>query len=178
MKGFNSLKDLLNSHEFKKDIKEGAASQSIDDAIRAADAFIDVFKQTVRDMAGTRYTQGELGPTAIDAILDISYDPDDIVVKNINGRQVAEITFRFNGDLARESLWTEGYPNGVDNIINLLDKGFNGKRGPYGEWHGKATVGLASREGTGFIKESVEEFMAKYSKEHNVIDMQISNEYE
>jgi hypothetical protein len=177
MKGFNSLKDLLNAPEFKKNVKEEAASQSIDDAIRAADAFIAVFKQTVRDMAGARYTQGELGPTALDAILDISYDPEDIVVKDVNGRQVAEITFMFNGDLARESLWTEGHPDGVDNIINLLDKGFNGKRGPYGEWHGKATVGLAAREGAGFIKESVEAFMAKYSKEHNVIDMKISNEY-
>lgn len=76
-----------------------------------------------------------------------------------------EVSIFFTGDKHRESLYPKGYPEGVDNIIALLNNGFRigaDKKQAFGMWHGQMTRGLRTREGLHFIQEAVFEFNNTY----------------
>lgn len=77
----------------------------------------------------------------------------------------------FTGDKHRDSLYPKGYPNGVDNIIALLNNGFRigeGKKPATGMWHGHKTVGLRTREGLHFMNTAVSDFVRAYGDAYNV----------
>lgn len=76
-----------------------------------------------------------------------------------------EVSIFFTGDKHRESLYPNGYPEGVDNIVALLNNGFRigaDKKQAFGMWHGQMTRGLRTREGLHFIQEAVFEFNNTY----------------
>lgn len=81
-----------------------------------------------------------------------------------------EVTIYFAGDKHRESLYPKGYPEGIDNIIALLNNGFQigaDKKQAFGMWHDQMTRGLRSREGLHFIQEAVFEFNAVFGDKYN-----------
>lgn len=94
----------------------------------------------------------------------------------------------FGGDLHRESLYSEGY-DGVDNIIAVLNNGYNAKGYVYGWWEGheptednayrSGWTGSGStdayirsrkdREGLQFIQQAVQDFNGNYGSDYNVV---------
>lgn len=87
-------------------------------------------------------------------------------IKNPNTGLVTycEVAIRFNPKaVRRKSLRPDLYPNGVDNIIRLLNNGWDYRKGKRwfeewewgsitGKWHGKDTRAFAYRQGDGEIK--------------------------
>lgn len=84
-------------------------------------------------------------------------------VKQADGSYEVEIYF--TGNKHRESLYPKGYPEGIDNIVALLNNGLSiradGKQA-FGMWHGRMTRGLRTREGLHFIQEALFEFNNAY----------------
>ena len=84
-----------------------------------------------------------------------------------------EIAVRFSPDaIRRNSLWVSGYPNGVDNIVALLNNGYNARDYVYGVWDRNPSAGVITsvreREPLYFMQRAVREFNAKYGKKYNV----------
>lgn len=100
-----------------------------------------------------------------------SIEMDDIIV----GSPTLDSTGKYytihvgfaEGSLHRESLYPEGYPHGLDNIILLFAHGYNAKDAVHGSWqyHGKTiredTWSKTSREPNSFLDDAVAEFDKK-----------------
>lgn len=81
-----------------------------------------------------------------------------------------QVEIYFTGDKHRESLYPKGYPDGVENIVALLNNGFkigSDKKQAFGKWYGIPTRGLRSREGLHFIQTAVYDFNAVYGDVYN-----------
>lgn len=67
--------------------------------------------------------------------------------------------------LRRKSLIPNEYPEGIDNIIALFDKGYNAKKRVYGYWDsvGRRISSLTNRPALDFMQEAIEDFNQKYS---------------
>lgn len=104
---------------------------------------------------------------SITALIDtLSYTKPSV---QSDGTYSVEIYFA--GDKHRDSLYPKGYPEGVGNIIALLNNGFRigeDKKPATGMWHGRKTVGLRSREGLHFINTAVSDFIRAYGDAYNV----------
>lgn len=91
----------------------------------------------------------------------------------------------FDGDLHRDSLYSEGY-DGIDNIVALLNNGYHARNYVYGWWEGHSPTGDNSyrsggfdsndawvrsrkdRNGLGFIQQAVQDFNGNYGADFNV----------
>ena len=76
------------------------------------------------------------------------------------------------------SLWPEGYPDGVDNIAALMNRGYSAKNYVYGEWpegSGRRIRSRKSRQGTHFMQTAVEHFNAQYGADATA---RLSGDYE
>lgn len=60
--------------------------------------------------------------------------------------------------LHRDSLWQDGYPNGVDDIVLLFTTGYQARGYVYGEWHGVPYRSKISRESNNFLMRAVDSF--------------------
>ena len=71
--------------------------------------------------------------------------------------------------LKRNSLYKEKYPNGVDNIINLFDKGYTARKQVYGYWEttGIRVVSRQIRKPMGFMNTAIQNFNDKYGTQYN-----------
>lgn len=134
----------------------------------AASKFIDVVIREVEGQAGA------LGPTAIDAATQLDYGTPYKVGKN-----KYEIGIWFSGDLHRDSLAPSRY-SGVDNIVALLNNGYQAGHSVYGVWHGHGDdpiQSLAARGGLRFVDAAVRDFMGNYGRDFGVTDIKVSEVY-
>lgn len=97
---------------------------------------------------------------------------DDIIVEDPQvdkqGRVTLKISFK-EGSLHRDSLYLEGYPEGLENIILLFARGYHAKDYVYGLWNlpnrtwrgGNDFVGVRSRKDrapSNFLYNAISEF--------------------
>lgn len=98
----------------------------------------------------------------------------------------------FGDDLHRDSLYSDGY-DGVNNIIALLNNGYNAKNYVYGYWDNHSPTGESkldgrsidtsayirsrkNREGLQFIQQAIRDFNGNYGTDFNVTAI-ASDEY-
>lgn len=137
--------------------------------------FVDTMLNSARSTQGAGARGGVLGLGALQAVEGFSAGTPVATAKN--GMSVIQIPFTFNGNLHRESLYPKGY-SGIDNIVALLNNGYAAKDTVYGQWKGNSIVSLQQRSGSGFIQNAVRQFLDRYASEYNIIDIEISGEYE
>ena len=145
---------------------------------QAGEKFIEVLKSKIQEHAGSDYSSGELGDTAVSAARNLTastpYQDGNVFIIDIN----------FEGNLYRSSLAPDKY-GGVDNIVALLNNGYDAGKYVYGIWKGheglytEETIrSLPHRAGAHFIQEAVEEFNSTYGAEYGVMKIIISDKYE
>lgn len=145
---------------------------------QAGEKFIEVLKSKIQEHAGSDYSSGELGDTAVSAASNLTastpYQDGNAFTIDIN----------FEGNLYRSSLAPDKY-GGVDNIVALLNNGYDAGKYVYGIWKGheglytEETIrSLPNRAGAHFIQEAVEEFNSTYGAEYGVMKIIISDKYE
>lgn len=136
--------------------------------------FISTMLESARSAQGASARGGVLGSTAIDAISNfVAGTP---AVLEAGEMTVITIPFNFEGNLHRDSLCPAKY-NGVDNIVALLNNGYSAGATVYGSWHGQDIYSLKQRSGTRFIQTAVRQFWDRYASEYNIINIEISDEY-
>ena len=136
---------------------------------KAAEKFIEVLKNEIQTHAGSNYAGGELGRTAISALMNLQHgQPTEV------GENMYQIEVWFAGDLHRESLAVDEYPEGIDNIAALLNNGYTAGHTVYGVWLGHSPWSIPSltmRDGTHFIDNAIRTYMANYASEYGVINV-------
>lgn len=167
--------------EKKKEVKRivdtymsgGNKSGGLANTIAAADRFVEVLKRCIRDSTGTNYSAGELSQYAVDAVSNIKRGK---VSARDDGSYSVEINF--DGGRHRDSLVPSLYPEGVDDIVVILNNGYPEDRHQMktvsGIWHGKHTFSLPNRYGAHFIEDAVNVFMTTEAVKYGVLDIQVN----
>lgn len=134
-------------------------------------------KAAIKKATGLEYSEKEPSKTKLKAYgekmknilykyvnpLIKSISLNDIVVgtpyKDSSGRWRLEISFR-EGSLHRESLYPDGYPDGLDNIILLFEGGYSVDNYVYGVWNvvGERVRSRKERDGNDFLVQAINEF--------------------
>lgn len=129
-----------------------------------AKKFIDVLDQTINSSG--------LSSKAITAISNF----DHSAPYGVGGGKYT-ITVYFRGDLSRESLSPQKYPEGIDNLAELLNDGVeHTMKRVWGTWHGEHYGSRTVIPGAYFMEEAVKTFMSSYAKEYGVIDITINHD--
>lgn len=80
----------------------------------------------------------------------------------------------FKEDMHRESLAPGRFPNGIDDIAELLNDGVDHRmKAVRGEWHGYETWSRTVIPGTHFMEQAKADFMGNYASEYNVTNIEI-----
>jgi len=141
-----------------------------------AEQFINILKAHINESAGFDYAGGNLGSTAVAAFKNINYsDPKMIDSGTAIGSNTMyysyKISIYFTDNLHRDSLNPNKYPNGVQDIVVLLDHGYSASGSVAGVWKGhtdKPIKSLKKREGAYFVEEAIREYMDTYARIHGV----------
>ena len=171
------MKTPEKKNEVKKIVDDymlsGNKLSNSSNTIAAADRFVEVLKQCIRDSAGTNYSAGELSQYAIDAVSNIKRGK-----VSARGNGSYSVVINFDGERHRDSLAPSLYPEGVDDIVAILNNGYpedGHQMGVVsGVWHGKHTFSLPNRNGAHFIEDAVSVFMTTEAAKFGVIDIQVN----
>lgn len=126
--------------------------------------FIDVLKQTI--------SSSGLSQNAITAISNFEHSAPS----GIGGGKYT-IRVYFSGDLSRESLSPQKYPEGIKDLAELLNDGVDHTmKQVWGTWHGEHYGSRTVIPGAHFMEEAVNTFMSSYAKEYGVIDITINHD--
>lgn len=143
---------------------------------KAAKRFIEILRDCIDKAASLMYGRNRLGPTAVDALKEIKAGA---VVKEREGEY--SIPISFSGERHRESLAPDEYPDGVEDIVVILNNGYpaDGHRMGivFGKWHGKEYKSLPNRQGTYFIQEAAERFMKEEAAKYGVKGIEINEAF-
>lgn len=83
------------------------------------------------------------------------------------------LILRFNhSQTHRESLYPEGYPNGLDNIVALYNDGYNARSSVYGFINGNRVRSPKSMAGTNIIQHAIDSFNKTYMKDNVMAKLQ------
>lgn len=140
----------------------------------AAEKFIEVLQSEIIRCAGESAEDGELGASAIAALIQLDHD-EPIKV----GTNRYQIGVSFTEDLSRDSLYPGKY-DGIENIAALLNAGYSAFDRVYGKWDGHGNDRIASlqhRSGAHFIENAIRNYMLSYAKTYGVIDIEIDDVY-
>lgn len=175
------IKEIIDAHMLGKVTLIGGNSRGKSGRMshktpkEAAEKFIEVLTNEIKSHGATDigYADGRLGPSAIDSLINIKHgDP------YIDGDKYC-IDVNFDGELSRPSLAPKKY-DGIDNIVALLNSGYEAGHTVFGIWekHGEDRIAsLTSRGGAHFIENAVDNFMDNYSTEYGVEKIDISDTY-
>lgn len=144
----------------------------------AASKFIEILQNEVKSHAasvgGGGFSEGNLGSTAVEALLNLDHGEPYKVGKNSY-----QIEVWFTEDLSRASLAPDRY-EGVENIAALLNTGYTAGHRVYGIWKGhgdERRASLVERDGSRFIENAIRDYMANYSGEYGVIGITVNDIY-
>lgn len=142
----------------------GAGNGSFHTPDEVANKFIEVLKQTIGSSG--------LSSNAIDAISNFYHTAPSGV-----GGGKYTIRIYFGGDLSRDSLGPKKYPEGINDLAELLNDGVDHTmKQVWGTWHGKHYGSRTVIPGAHFMEEAVNTFMSSYAKEYGVIDITINHD--
>lgn len=114
-----------------------------------------------------------LSPDAVSSISNIKVS-NPVKVKN----NLYRVGVSFSGDLHRPSLAPSLYPNGIENIVALLNNGYNASDYVYGNWNGSKRIrSLIKREGAHFAQNSVRIFESEYGAKYNIQNIKINDSF-
>lgn len=169
------IQSAMKSPDVKKKIDQCVEDKISVNAEKASEVFIDILKRNIESCAGEDYASGQLGSSAINAILSLNFKSS----KPYGMGDKYYINISFDGDKFRESLVPDKY-GGVDNIVALLNSGYSAGHTVYGVWNGHTDnkiPSLAERGGAHFIEQAVAEFMSSYAKLYGVTDIEVADIY-
>ena len=69
----------------------------------------------------------------------------------------------------RPSLYPDKYPDGVSDIVDLMNRGYEADREAYGQWHGGAVRSLRQRDALMFLQAAVRDFNTRNAGKAEVI---------
>lgn len=159
----------------------GKVKYTVEDA---AAKFIQVLSREIDNHVGSNYAGGEFSALAREVMEGIGYNPPHKVGDNY------EVDIYFANELHRESLSPKDYPEGIDNIIALLNSGYDASGSVSGVWtdhNGNRSVdeygnvisikSLPHREGAHFIEQAIRDFMGNYAADYHVLNIIPAEEY-
>lgn len=89
------------------------------------------------------------------------------------------ITINFKENLSRPSLDPSHYKDGIGNLAALFNNGVDHTmKQVHGYWHEKETWSRTTISGTNFMQEARDNFMGNYAEEYNVLNVELSSDYE
>lgn len=151
----------------------------------AAIKFILTLTQEMRDHIGSQYSDGEFSELAYEVMEDIGYGDPYKIDDNLYS-----IDIYFETELNRKSLDQDRYPEGIDNIIALLNSGYNASHAVYGMWTNhrgdksrdmagepSGIFSLPHRGGAHFLEQAKTDFLGNYGSEYNITDIVFAPEY-
>lgn len=154
----------------------GSGKGSSRSPAEAADKFIEVLMKEIQTHANGSYASGGISRSAIAGFPEIEHGTP----YRVGDKYCIDVYF--NGDLSRPSL-APSYYDGINNIIALLNSGYEAGHRVYGVWESRAwtdderIASLTSRGGAHFIESAVDNFMGNYSTEYGVEKIEISDTY-
>lgn len=149
--------------------KQGSGSNNV---TAAAQEFINVLQKEIQNSVGLNYASGQIGQEAAAVFSNLEFGSPKKVEECIYN-----IPIYFIGNLHRDSVYKEGYPEGVENIIALLNAGYHADNYVIGNWHRKQIRTVKDRTGAHFIDNAVRVFMDGYATQYNVVDILINDQY-
>lgn len=168
----------INVGAITRRVQEAFDILELDSVEKVEDAgykFAEVLNDEIAGRASMALTFGGLTQQAINELNDVEVGEP---YHSAKGKNIWDIDINFFGDLTRDSLYPEKYPDGVDNIIALLNNGYFAHDSVYGLWRGKQTKSLAKRLGSQFIQSAVNIFRTTYASQYNVVDIWVNPAYE
>lgn len=175
---FKKEKDKIVTGALLGKITLGAGSNlrdNIENASSAADKFIVVLRNEIGNHIGSDYSKGQFSELARDVLDDITHS-----APYSDGDKVY-VDIMFTDDRHRDSL--DPSYEGIDNIIALLNNGYNANGAVFGDWidHNNVehedTWSVRRRGGAHFIEQAVTDFWGNYATDYNVIDIKVAEEY-
>ena len=175
---FKKEKDKIVTCALLGKITLGAGSNlrdNIENASSAADKFIAVLRNEIGSHIGSDYSKGQFSELARDVLDDITHS-----APYSDGEKVY-VDIMFTDDRHRDSL--DPAYDGIDNIIALLNNGYNANGAVFGDWidHNNVehedTWSVRRRGGAHFIEQAVTDFWGNYATDYNVIDIKVAEEY-
>lgn len=159
--------------EMRKSGREKTAGGSALMTVERMHAVAEELINDLRDRA-MMYEMEQLLPPTITVLFDsLRYST---AYEQNNGEYNYRIDVWFDTDLSRTSLYNidpetgiKRYTgDGVDNIINLFDKGYSAAHTAYGYWEsaGKYTVSRMNRPRLGFMEEAIDFFNSTKGKDY------------
>lgn len=167
-KARTSLKSSSKRSEIQKIVDKtmlGEIKKSIDilTPMEAAEKFSEVLYESIKSSG--------LSSNAQSAISEIDYKEPFKIQDGLYGVYVY-----FSGDMHRDSLVPERYPEGIDDLSMLLNYGVDHKMKPvFGWWHGEEVWSKTAIPGTYFIEQAIQNFKDNYASDYNVVDIEIAD---
>lgn len=166
----------------KMTLSSGGAQGTIHTPEEAAMKFIEVLSYAMDSHVGSNYSGGQISKLARDALTGLEYGK---AYKYPGETDVYHIDIWFDVEKHRESLDPKKYPEGIDNIIALLNSGYDASGSVWGVWtdhKGNRSTdelgnvvdipSLPHREGSHFIEQAIRDFLGNYGSEYNVFNIE------
>lgn len=155
-------------------LNTGAGGSGANNVTAAANRFVEILKECIDECAGSDFSNGDLGETAIDALKNITIG----TAEEYGSRNCYSIPITFSmDDRHRDSLAPDVF-SGVDDIVVLLNNGYprdGHEMGVVsGKWHGKQIQNLRDRQGAHFIESAVHKFMTSEARKYGVTDIRVN----
>lgn len=140
----------------------GATTETGGMADEAGKRFREILEVCILRSAGVNHANGELGPTAVEELMDIAVGKP---YSSSPGVMTVPISFPDGGE--RMSLDPKHY-GGVSDIVEILNYGYSARGVVSGTWHGQKAKSLAHRRGAHFIEDAIRIFMDGEAKKYGV----------
>lgn len=155
-------------------LNTGSGGSGINNVTAAANRFVEILKECIDECAGSDFSNGDLGETAIDALKNITIG----TAGEYGSRNCYSIPITFSmDDRHRDSLAPDVF-SGVGDIVVLLNNGYprdGHEMGVvFGKWHGKQIQNLRDRQGAHFIESAVHKFMTSEARKYGVTDIKVN----
>ena len=160
------INKYINSSEGKQRLaaasKDAVFGKGADISIsmpgQAGEKFIDCLERAKMNIVQTD------SPNAAAAMGSWYYE----VAESKSGKSFVVNICPVDEDRSRESVQPDKYPDGIKDILVLLDSGYHASSPTYGPWHGRIIKTRDTFAGYHFIDQAIKEFKNNYKKSLNV----------
>lgn len=167
------LKKVESSPAVKKKIEDKKKKMLLEDGdvyqkvSKVADDIAVCLHRSIEDLRATDgFRDGYLGSTAVEALLD------EMIQNTVYLGDGKYRIYTYFDNIHRESLMPSKYPQGVDNLADWLNSGYDFGHTVRGVWRGHGDdeiFSLAHRQGAHFTETAIKEFLGNYPKTYKGI---------